>query len=124
VTTADTVRALELALARRDEAAIPGGYEAVLDAAFLEVGSSGRTWDRDETLAMLRQSASSDAIAIEDFVLEEISAGVLLARYTTVIVDPARGRALRARRTSIWLGADGALRMRFHQGTPLPTDRT
>ncbi|HEY7132141.1 MAG TPA: DUF4440 domain-containing protein, partial [Candidatus Limnocylindrales bacterium] len=59
--TAAAIRALELALARRDEAAIPGGYEAVLDRDFLEVGASGRVWSRDETLASLRRAARSDA---------------------------------------------------------------
>jgi glyoxylase I family protein len=122
--TAAAVQALELALARRDEAAIPGGYEAVLDPDFLEVGASGRIWSRDETLVSLRRAARSDAIEIEGFELQEVAPVVLLARYDTVIRDPARGVAIRARRTSIWLERDGALRLRFHQGTPLPTDRT
>jgi hypothetical protein len=124
IATPDAIHALELALARRDEASIPGGYDAVLDPDFVEVGASGRTWDRDDTLAMLGRAARSDAITIEDFGLEAIAPGVLLARYVTSIVDPARGRAIRTRRTSIWLERDGALRIRYHQGTQLPTDRT
>jgi hypothetical protein len=119
-----TIATLELALARRDETAIPGGYDAVLDPGFLEIGASGRTWDRYETLAALRRAARSDAIGIEDFDLEAVAPDVFLARYDTVIVDPARGRALRTRRSSIWLLQDGRFRIRFHQGTPLATDRT
>ena len=45
--------ALELALAQRDEAAIPGGYEAVLAPDVLEIGSSGRLWTRAEILEAL-----------------------------------------------------------------------
>jgi ribonuclease HI len=96
----------------------------VLHSGYLEIGSSGRTWDRDETLAALRRAARSDAIAIEDFELDAVAPDVFLARYDSVIVDPARGRALRTRRSSIWLLQDGRFRIRFHQGTPLPTDRT
>ena len=50
---ADELLALELALARRDEPAIPGGYEAVLAPDFSEIGASGRRWSRAETLEAL-----------------------------------------------------------------------
>jgi ribonuclease HI len=120
VTGRPTVRALELALARRDEASIPGGYDAVLHADFIEIGSSGRLWTRDDTLDLLRRAARSDAVEIQASAVDELATGALIHRFDTVIHDPARGREIRTRRCSIWLDHDGRLQLRFHQGTPVP----
>lgn len=116
----DTLLALELALARRDESSIPGGYEAVLDEAFAEFGASGRTWSRQATLEQLRMAQPSDAFDIEDFSASRIGAGVVLVTYTGVVRLPDGG-LVRSRRSSTWVqGEDGGWRMRFHQGTVVP----
>ena len=113
---------LELALARRDEAAIPGGYEAVIDEAFVEFGSSGRRWERDEILELLTSEPRTDAVRIEAFEAFEIGQGVVLVNYETVGLEPSGGPTLRRRRSSLWLRADDGYRLRFHQGTPVPQD--
>jgi hypothetical protein len=117
---AGTLLALELALARRDEAAIPGGYEAVLHEAFMEYGASGRTWTRDEILGLVRGSPITDAISIEAFGADELAPGVYLATFDTVWVDPAGGREVRRHRSSIWIRTGDRYQVRFHQGTPVP----
>jgi len=118
-----TIHALELAIARRDLGAIPGGYERVLDEAFVEVGSSGRVWTREATLRALG-SAVTEAIEIEEFEAAEIRPGVYLARYLAVAVRSSDGVTLRSWRSSIWLRDGRAYRLRFHQGTPLPDTLT
>lgn len=122
---AETLLALELALARRDEAAIPGGYEAVLDERFAEIGSSGRTWTRDAMLGELRAAGASDrpAVAIAGFAAEAVGAGLILVRYETVAETSGDDRPARARRSSLWVTDGRRWRMRFHQGTPLPGGR-
>jgi ribonuclease HI len=117
---AETLLALELALARRDEAAIPGGYEAVLDSDFVEIGASGRRWTRDEILELLASEPISDAVAIEAFETYEIGPDVVLAVYETAGIDPSAGRKVRRRRSSIWVRDGDRFRIRFHQGTPVP----
>lgn len=117
---ADTLLALELALARRDEAAIPGGYEAVLHEAFLEFGSSGRTWSRAEILEALRAAPPTDAVSIEAFATHELAPGVYLATFETAGIDPANGLRVRRRRSSVWIRDGDRHRIRFHQGTPVP----
>jgi uncharacterized protein YhfF/N-acetylglutamate synthase-like GNAT family acetyltransferase len=119
---ATTLLALELALAHRDEAAIPGGYEAVLAPDLLEIGSSGRRWTRAEILEALHAEPPNDAIAIESFDLSELAADVLLATYDAVATD-LDGVATRRRRSSTWIRGGDRWQLRFHQGTPVPNDR-
>ena len=118
---ADALLALELALARRDEAAIPGGYEAVLASDFLEIGASGRRWTRDEILEALHAEPPNDSIAIESFELAELAPAVLVATFDMVATG-ADGLPTRSRRSSTWVSRDGRWLLRFHQGTRLPDD--
>ncbi len=106
----DELLRLELAIARRDEAALPGGYAAVLDDAFRETGASGRAWTRTEMLVALAAAPPSD-VAIEGFGIERLGDGVILATYQT-------GGVRTARRASIWVRDGARWRLRFHQGTP------
>ena len=121
VTDAATLLALELALARRDEAAIPGGYEAILATDFAEIGASGRLWTRAETLEALHAEPPNDAITIESFELAGLVPDVVLATYDAVGMDPD-GVVIRRRRSSTWIRRDDRWQLRFHQGTPVPDD--
>ena len=116
----ETLLALELALARRDADAIPGGYEAVLDDAFLEIGSSGRVWTREAMLDALASAPLDDGISIEEFEVLEVREDVLLALYITVGVRPSDGATVSSRRSSLWVRDGRAFRLRFHQATPRP----
>jgi uncharacterized protein YhfF/GNAT superfamily N-acetyltransferase len=118
VSDAAMLLALELALARRDEAAIPSGYDALLAPDFAEIGASGNVWTRAETLLMLASGKQNDDIEIEGFEVAEIGPDVLLAIYDAVTTDPVHGR-IRSHRSSIWLRLDGHWMLRFHQGTPM-----
>lgn len=106
----DELLRLETALARRDEAALPGGYAAALDDAFRETGASGRAWTRDEMLALLAGATPGEG-ELDGFGIERLADGVILATYET-------GGARPARRASIWVRDGGRWRLRFHQGTP------
>ena len=120
---AATLLALELALARRDEASIPGGYEAVIAPDFTEIGSSGRLWTRAEILVSLAADAPNPSIAIESFKVAEIAGGVVLATYD-VVGTTADGTRHHSHRSSIWIWLDGRWQLRFNQGTRVPDERT
>ena len=114
---AEALYALELALAQRDVDAFPGGYDAVLDEAFAEVGSSGRAWTRSEMLELLEGKSRTDAVSIEGFDATEIGPDVYLVRYDTVgMVD---SHPVRRRRSSLWLRRGERFVIRFHHGTPV-----
>jgi hypothetical protein len=113
--------ALELALARRDIAALPGGLEAVFDPAFVEFGQSGRRWERSEMIDALTKVASTTGTAdidIERFAVERLADGVLLATYLLVGIR-SEGETQASRRSSVWLRSEAGWRLRFHQGTTL-----
>lgn len=107
--------ALELALGRRDLAALPGGVDAVLDGRFVEFGVSGRRWDRVSILEMLRDAPRAD-IVIESFAAAQLADDVVLATYRLRSGGPDGSRSA-ALRSSIWVQRDGRWRIRFHQGT-------
>ena len=108
----ETIHALELALARRDIGALPGGYEAVLDDGFVEVGQSGRVWTRHEMLMALPASPPDPSVELVGFAVDELAPTVWLARYDTVV------DGIRHHRSSIWILSGDRFRMRYHQGTP------
>ena len=106
---------LERALARRDGNGIPGGLGELLDDEFVELGASGRRWDRAATIAQLDASAPMD-VAITHFRVAVLRDDVALATYRS----DASGMGVPSRpawRSSVWVRRDGRWRLRFHQGT-------
>ena len=112
--TAREILALELALAGRDHAALPGGVEAILDDPFLEFGASGRRWDRDAMLEVFR-AAPTVEVVIENFAAVALTNDVVLASYQVRPEGPGRASL----RSSVWVRRLGGWRIRFHQGTPI-----
>lgn len=107
----DELLALELALAERRRADLPGGYAAVLDEGFREAGASGRWWTRAAILEEM-EAAGRAVVPIVAFEVELLAPGVALATYETAGARPAR-------RVSVWVLDSGRWRMRYHQGTLL-----
>ena len=113
----ERLRALELALARRDQAAIPGGYEAVLHESLVEFGANGRVWTRDEVLEALTAGALTDSVGIEAFDVQVVRPGVFLVMFETTETDAATGLTARQRRSSLWMREADGFRLRFRQST-------
>jgi hypothetical protein len=100
---------------RRDRARVA----PLLAEDFLEFGSSGRAWSREEILELL---ASEDYTrpAMEDFQCDWIGDGAALVTYKTVRVDAESGLRVVVLRSSIWIEDSGQWQVRFHQGTKVP----
>jgi ribonuclease HI len=117
----DRLHSLELALARRDGTAIPGGLAALIDDDFEEIGASGRRWDRAAILDRLGSGPAED-VAIDLFAAAPLGDDAVQVTYRSV----ARAPGLPARsawRSSVWIRRGDGWRIRFHQGTPAPGDR-
>jgi len=84
---------------------------ALLDPEFLEIGSSGRLFTREQILAFLAEEAPS-AVELRDFAARTLAPGVALVRWRSVRPDGAA-----CLRSSVWIRRDGGWRMIFHQGT-------
>ncbi len=107
----DLERELQSPTARADE----GRLRELLAPDFTEVGSSGRAWDRESILGLLREQTEDEdtpPIGIHDLAGRVIAPGVVLVSW-----DSDTGR--RARRTSIWCERDSGWQQVHHQGTPL-----
>ncbi|HEX6300021.1 MAG TPA: DUF4440 domain-containing protein [Acidimicrobiia bacterium] len=93
--------------------------DRILHPDFTEVGMSGRTYSRAETL----EAPLTDldvTLPHEGYTLELIDEDVALLHYIShdILDDVERC----AHRTSIWVNTNEGWRLRFHQGTPLPED--
>jgi hypothetical protein len=84
---------------------------ALLAEDFLEIGASGRIWDRVATLDLLdSEPADAAAIEIRGLTGRVIGDGFILVRWDSH----------RARRTSLWRRVATGWHLVHHQGTPLP----
>ena len=110
----------ELAIARRDTAAVPEGLASLIDPDFFEFGSSGRIWRVHETLAGLART-NTDEISISQFVVHPLADGVVLATYR-MTETPTQGEPRHRNRSSLWVRRGDRWVMRFHQGTPTSPD--
>ncbi|MFI2735415.1 DUF4440 domain-containing protein [Streptomyces sp. NPDC018711] len=94
--------------------------EQLLDPEFVEVGASGRRWDRESMLSGMpvMQGAADDGPRYEagEMTGTLLAPGIVHLTFETVL----DGR--RARRSSIWRKLDDATgwRMYYHHATPVP----
>jgi len=86
--------------------------EALLHRDFFEFGSSGKTWQRDETIESLAAEAQDIAIRVENFQLRLLADGVAQLTYVSQRTDGSK-----VLRSSLWKREDGVWKMIFHQGT-------
>jgi len=104
-------RELETSLHRRSVRNSPDKVSALLDDDFVEFGKSGRTYDKQATVELLRGDDSDLVPEVRDFQVRQLAPNVVLVTYRS-----GRGEVF-ALRSSIWLLSAGNWRMTFHQGT-------
>ena len=108
------VEALERRLLEPDVRSSRERLEELLAEDFIEFGSSGRVWTREEIVADLLTVASSN-IEIDRVESRFISEGVILITYRSRrsgVADNAE-----ALRSSIWRLTGNTWELVFHQGT-------
>lgn len=112
---------LETALLRPEVRASRAQLDALLSDAFREIASTGRMFGKDEALSRL-PTESGVSFHADRFAVETVGEGVALVSYRA---SRSCGGEVRASlRASLWRIEDGAWRMLFHQGTPLPQGDT
>lgn len=92
--------------------------EELLAPDLVEIGSSGRHWDREGIIAALADEERA-AVRIEEFAVRLMGPAVALVTYRTVQESGAGSPAI-ALRSSIWRRDDAGWRLAFHQGTRVP----
>lgn len=89
----------------------------ILHPEFREVGMSGHTYTREQTIQTPRAGLEV-SLPHEGYQVELIDEDVALASY--ISHDTLEGVERHAQRTSVWVNTNEGWRLRFHQGTPLP----
>jgi hypothetical protein len=119
VTEQDPALATVVALERRLLHAPTRGrrreLERLLHAERRDIGASGRTWDRESTIAALAAEAS-EWVSIRDVVARFVADDVVLVTYAAVRVT---SRERDSMCSSLWLNGEDGWQVIFHQGTPV-----
>jgi len=110
-----TLRRLEESLWQPDVRFSVPKMKALLADDFVEIGASGRLYDRAATLAAPAVAFEAE-LPLAEFAVRALS--IDIAQVTYLSADTRAGELHRARRSSIWSRTHGGWRLRFHQGTP------
>jgi hypothetical protein len=89
--------------------ASPDEVATLLADEFIEFGSSGRIYDKQQIIPLLQQEQGTTQCTLADFSARRLAVDVVLVTYCVV--------ESRTIRSSIWRSINGRWQMVFHQGT-------
>jgi hypothetical protein len=113
---AEQLRLLEESLLQSEVRRSSTALDDLLADDFIEIGSSGRVFDKARIISALREESARRSRAIRDFRVRILAPSVVLATYRLIGRDgdaPPRHTL----RSSIWKRAGERWQMVFHQGT-------
>ncbi|TDI44113.1 MAG: DUF4440 domain-containing protein [Acidobacteria bacterium] len=88
---------------------------------FLEHGSSGRTFDKQETIRSLQSEVPGPTDwMIRNFAVRELARDVALVTYCISVHVGDSGATKLSLRSSVWVHRGGRWQLTFHQGTLVP----
>lgn len=119
--TSESYLALELELVRSETRRNLDRLRALLTDDFVEFGSSGRVFSREEVIAALRDESSFE-MTISGFRAVVLSEAAVLVTYQAAVRRSDQPGESRSLRSSIWVEDEGRWRIRFHQGTRLAAE--
>ncbi len=114
----ELIRPLEERLLQADVRQSADDVAELLADNFVEIGSSGRIFDKQATIDGL-QHESSVEILLTDYRARILAPDVILFTYRAIRSASAPGQAAQSLRSSIWKRLDGRWQLVFHQGTPV-----
>ena len=94
----------------------PNEVAKLLDDMFLEIGSSGQTYDKQSVIEAL-STEERVRMSISEFRLLSLTPDLALVTYRVIAHSSAGGES-HSLRSSLWRRVGGNWRMLFHQGTP------
>ena len=95
-----------------------GAVADLLADEFVEFGSSGRVFNKQQIIASLQQEDGTWQRSLQDFEATLLAPGVILATYRASRQSDDGEPAVQSLRSSIWKLIGGRWQMAFHQGTP------
>jgi len=116
-TLATLLRELEERLLCSDVRRSPTAVGELLADEFVEFGSSGRVFDKQQTIDALRGEATTAQRSVLDFRTSALAPGIVLATYRLASSDSDGEAPKHSLRSSIWKLIGERWQMVFHQGT-------
>lgn len=113
----EELRQLEESLWRRETRCDPQYMRSITTEELFEFGRSGRVYSRDDLLDIPDQDIPA-TLPLQGFTVHDVAADVALVTYVSELQLTALELA---NRSSLWVRQGGRWRLRFHQGTPIPT---
>ena len=113
----EELRQLEESLWRRETRCDPDYLRSITTDDMFEFGRSGRTYTRDDMLDIPDQEIPA-TLPLQGFTVHEVAADVALVTYVSEVQYTTLDLG---NRSSLWVRRDGGWKLRFHQGTPIPT---
>jgi hypothetical protein len=114
--TAELIRRLEEELLLPELRKSAARVAALLAEEFVEIGSSGRIYDKQQIIDRLQQEQWTGALpTVSDFLTRQLAPDLILAIYRIVESNTIR--------SSIWKTTSIGWRMVFHQGTRCGVER-
>ena len=110
-------RHLEVQMLQHAVRCSPHKVGNLLADEFVEFGSSGRTFDKRETVEILKHERPLER-TVANFRARRLASGVVLVTYDLLSTE----QRVHSLRSSIWKRIDGRWQMVFHQGTPAAPD--
>ncbi|MFA6585979.1 MAG: DUF4440 domain-containing protein [Candidatus Paceibacterota bacterium] len=108
---------LETKLHRKKVRNSPKAVSELLADDFIEFGSSGYIYNKNDTLKSLAEEKVDLEISVKDFKVKELSSDIVLVTYQASKLDPKNATKYESLRSSIWKLTDRKWQMVFHQGT-------
>jgi len=115
----EKIKALEEKLNQAAVRKSPSGLTGLLSEDFIEFGSSGKVYSRQEVIELLMHE-SEGQIDLEDFNIEMLSGDVALVTYKASAYDGQTLKTIYSLRSSIWKLINDRWQLVFHQGTKIP----
>jgi hypothetical protein len=110
------IRRLEIRLLDPRVRSSPEQLCRLLADDFVEFGSSGLVYNRDEIIRALQQGTGVE-YSLHGFQARSLGPGVVLATYRAVRFSAGGDSAEHSLRSSIWKHVGGRWQLVFHQGT-------
>ncbi len=115
----ESFRALEESLHWLEARRSPDKVRRLLADSFVEFGSSGAVYGKDEVVSALAQEPvqTDGTLTAFDYAIRTIAADAVLLTYRSIRRPTASGPERQTLRSSLWQFIDGRWQMVFHQGT-------
>ena len=115
------LRSLEEKLLNPEIRHSPDQVGDLLSDDFVEFGSSGGLFNKQQVIQALQQEGPADPtirLSLVDFIARRLASDVILVTYQTIQEGGPGTRQESRLRSSIWKLIEGRWQMVFHQGTP------